>query len=540
CGNLGPEYILADLPVLLVEFFGTLSLIKYIGLFNQWSTESSLCYSFLAWFILACLALEALLRIGSILLYLTRKVSEQEEAKSGDEEHAHPQPHNVLFGDTLWKANMVGESSIITIPRGMIALAFITFLFFSSFLDIVLYPVRQAGVTPTSDLRSSKVPGYIQVDPPIWGVVFVKFFSLSLSVYLTALRQITPLNAAVTTLEMDDWNQLFERGVTVTPLWDNSGTQNQTCIHVPEASHQTSLDFPANSSININKVICPPRVAEGKGTLLCIQTISQFTLLLDDNDGSDSPIFSLTTRDAMPDLLISVNFTTLQISVDQISDLFDHSIQVMVAFSDDVQQVTLKTEATALFPGTNTIGSVTWDLRQISTTNGLSTFGMFDSSETFLVSRMLSVVNDPLAGRSALIPSSPEISTFRISFQTDISEMRLLKDSRSQTVIGGVAQVGGLWTSLSGIFAVIFGCSLLGILLGSKKMSLLGIVHCLQHDSIRNACHEKYPDLPEQIGLLNKENGLISLLCDHLLDVDFLKGSPPTSTAKQDGHPGST
>lgn len=65
------------------------------------------------------------------------------------------------------------------------------------------------------------------------------------------------------------------------------------------------------------------------------------------------------------------------------------------------------------------------------------------------------------------IPRSPEISTLRTFAMIDSSERVFIQDSRENSIINGFSQIGGLWTVLSGIFAVVFGISLMRVLFGT-------------------------------------------------------------------------
>ena len=63
---------------------------------------------------------------------------------------------------------------------------------------------------------------------------------------------------------------------------------------------------------------------------------------------------------------------------------------------------------------------------------------------------------------------------------------------------------------------------LLRLSLGIKPISFLGLVHSTQQKKIRKTCHEEYPKIREQIGRLARERGLLSFICDQLIDLEFL------------------
>lgn len=59
-----------------------------------------------------------------------------------------------------------------------------------------------------------------------------------------------------------------------------------------------------------------------------------------------------------------------------------------------------------------------------------------------------------------------DIATLRIRALASTGNWRIVQDFRDKTILNGIASVGGLWTFLGGIFAALFGRSLVKILLG--------------------------------------------------------------------------
>ncbi|EDR01902.1 uncharacterized protein LACBIDRAFT_332904 [Laccaria bicolor S238N-H82] len=166
-------------------------------------------------------------------------------------------------------------------------------------------------------------------------------------------------------------------------------------------------------------------------------------------------------------------------------DLITDSVQIMIGLTSDAITVVERTPGTAIPPGVNRAGDVTWELRQLLKRPHLSAFAsIFDS----------------------LIQQGRNISTFRVTMQYDFSESRMVQDYRSKSVLQGFSQVGGLWTFLTGI----------------KPISFLGLAHSTQRGKIRKACHEEYPKIREQIRQPASERGLLSFICDQLIDVGFL------------------
>jgi hypothetical protein len=88
-----------------------------------------------------------------------------------------------------------------------------------------------------------------------------------------------------------------------------------------------------------------------------------------------------------------------------------------------------------------------------------------------VVAQVLAVFSDPLAG-SLSIPRSPDISTFRVFMQNGAAELSNIQDYRTKSVLQGFSSLGGLWTFLGGVFAAIFGSSVLRILFGTTHICL--------------------------------------------------------------------
>src|ERR1700735_2731966 len=64
---------------------------------------------------------------------------------------------------------------------------------------------------------------------------------------------------------------------------------------------------------------------------------------------------------------------------------------------------------------------------------------------------------------------------------------------------------------------------LTGRLLGGKLISFTGPAHSLQRNKIQKAWEKKYPELERQIRQAGFEGGLISLLLDEVVDLEFLE-----------------
>ncbi len=82
---------------------------------------------------------------------------------------------------------------------------------------------------------------------------------------------------------------------------------------------------------------------------------------------------------------------------------------------------------------------------------------------------------DPESSESPSIPRSLDVATIRIIPHFDYSELRIVRDLRSKSVLSGFSSIGGLWTVLAGIFGTFFGSSIMKVLHGVFTMNLLGV-----------------------------------------------------------------
>jgi hypothetical protein len=67
---------------------------------------------------------------------------------------------------------------------------------------------------------------------------------------------------------------------------------------------------------------------------------------------------------------------------------------------------------------------------------------------------------------SLQVPRDNNTATLRLYLQDDYSDWHLSVEYREKSVLAGISAVGGFWTVLSGLFAMIFGTTLLFVLFG--------------------------------------------------------------------------
>lgn len=90
--------------------------------------------------------------------------------------------------------------------------------------------------------------------------------------------------------------------------------------------------------------------------------------------------------------------------------------------------------------------------------------------KTFLISRTESLLPDP----NPPFPNDKNVATLRIQQQPDSRYYMVEQDYLEDSVLGGMATMGGLWTIFDGFFAMLFGG---GLLLAAVGMTLARATH---------------------------------------------------------------
>ncbi|KAF8170386.1 hypothetical protein BJ912DRAFT_997456 [Pholiota molesta] len=283
-----------------------------------------------------------------------------------------------------------------------------------------------------------------------------------------------------------------------------SSLSNPDCVYL---DHESGYDDFINRQITFSTQLmtyyCPSRIPIKYGWAV-------FT-------GND--ILPQPYTEFQPDLLVTVNFTTLGIATDTITDIPSNSVQVMVAMTNRTIDVMSMTVPTTLIPGVNLVGIASMEIHRKFKNPGLSWFGLFESMQSTVIAQINQVFPDPQAGISPMIIRSPEIATIRVSKQAVVTQWTIIQDSKDKSFFNGLSQTGGLWTFLSGVFAVVFGGSLMRILFGTKPVSVFGLAHGWERNAIRKAYREEYPAIAEEINAPRDQRGILYLLQEHVIDL---------------------
>ncbi|KAF9044367.1 hypothetical protein BJ165DRAFT_1480791 [Panaeolus papilionaceus] len=375
-----------------------------------------------------------------------------------------------------------GEGMAVRLIRGAIAGGLIIVLVAYGVLSFVVKPIQETALIPVKESRGLAVPvsEIKELEPQTWNFAFTR-----------------PLFAGMNATGLDK-PDVFQRAVNVTPLWSDANN-NQAC------NRSEAVDeYERGAIFQTIFVTCPFRASQA------------------DLNGTFADVFEAE----LPDMLIEVNYEELQIPANVLSGMWKGSVRVYVGFTNKTQYLTERATAIPLPANSHYLAEVLYDFRKVLKHPVLSAFGMFEDTDTFLSARIEHILPDPLASAQIDPPvynMSSTKSTFRVYTSFDVSEIRVIEDSRAQSVLGGFSAVGGLWTFIGGVFTMFFGTSLMRIFFGSKSLSIFGIAQQLEKDNIARGFLQEYPHIRQELNLPPSQRGIMTLLQDHMIDVSLFQ-----------------
>ncbi|EDR07395.1 uncharacterized protein LACBIDRAFT_327869 [Laccaria bicolor S238N-H82] len=195
-----------------------------------------------------------------------------------------------------------------------------------------------------------------------------------------------------------------------------------------------------------------------------------------------------------PDVLITVNFTTLGINGTFPSNSASSAVSIVVGMYNDTGGVIRNTWPIPLVPDAHLFGGVIATIREQFRRPGLASLGIFSSTEGFYIGAVPFLSSDP----SLQVPRHNNTATLRLYLQDDYSDWHVSVEYREKSVLSGLAAVGGFWTVLNGLFATIFGTTLLPDEPGERY---------------RNLCQS--------------DKGMLDYIHDHFVDLSPFEGNRP-------------
>ncbi|KAH8804044.1 hypothetical protein DL96DRAFT_1823107 [Flagelloscypha sp. PMI_526] len=209
-------------------------------------------------------------------------------------------------------------------------------------------------------------------------------------------------------------------------------------------------------------------------------------------------------------------FDTLQFPV---PDLF-RAVNIQAVGVNTTRSEVSRLPSITLRQHENLVGDANVIIREnFRSTTGLNAFGFGGSF------KRISVAQFPLLQLDELYPkgntSSLRFFTLIPQYgQSDDLTLQIVREYNNHSVLGVFADLGGIWTFVNGVFALIFGGSLLYFLFGIKPLSRFGIVHFIFRQRLRRGTRENYPRFFEEGGQPGQPDaGVVAFIREHLLGV---------------------
>ncbi|XP_006457527.1 hypothetical protein AGABI2DRAFT_123388 [Agaricus bisporus var. bisporus H97] len=213
------------------------------------------------------------------------------------------------------------------------------------------------------------------------------------------------------------------------------------------------------------------------------------------------------------DLIITINYTTVLHHPEISMSLFRTAVYLNFNGPGDSMDPMLDAivPPIQLYPGLHLFGTTFYSYRDTYASSRDLSFGI-PHYDRRLVQNVQALIPDPEVTRTS--NSDNTTATLRLTYQGGPSFVqsgyKVEREQSSNSVLNGFALLGGVWTFISGLFATIFGCSLLLVLFGIKPLSIYGIVHLFQRR--RSLVDGGYTLSAEE------QSRTIAVLREHLLD----------------------
>ena len=174
-----------------------------------------------------------------------------------------------------------------------------------------------------------------------------------------------------------------------------------------------------------------------------------------------------------PNLLITVNFTTLGIDATSSLDYGSKTVSIVVGMHGDTEDILRNTLPIPLVPDAHLLGGVLMNIRYQYRSPKLASLGAFSSvrpSVHFSFTHILIMAHQTKKYLTTSVPflaSDPSLNilrdntaTLRLYVQPNPSDWHLSIDYREKSILDGISALGGFWTVANGIFATLFGTTL--------------------------------------------------------------------------------
>jgi len=219
-----------------------------------------------------------------------------------------------------------------------------------------------------------------------------------------------------------------------------------------------------------------------------------------------------------PDLLVSVDYDKLGLPLgDRLSVL--HTAFVTVALTNNTAVVLRSTSPHPLVSRVHTLVDVYLQLRRIYRTIKMLSVGIFPSFDNYFTAQLNVIGPDPFTTAAP----NDNTASVRLFQHYDPSDWVIVEDHREDSIIGVFSSLGGIWTIVNGVFALVFGGSML-IAFGIKPVSVFGFAHRICGSIVGTKLGDHFVDLEKDAYPTDeKPKGLSAFLGDYVVDLNLLK-----------------
>ncbi|KAF9033450.1 hypothetical protein BDZ89DRAFT_1130968 [Hymenopellis radicata] len=387
----------------------------------------------------------------------------------------------ILVGAFIWRRLFRRESNVIRILRGCFATIILAMFIFFAYTNVLSYPLSElrSGVR-VKTFRMALLNDIVdQIDAPTWNIFVV--------------------------VNWDPLDKTTQQGWEDAEMQECRRKSGSCVVHSQQVHCSTHSPFRW-----IFKVVCPPG-----------------------DDSDDNPFmksFFLYQPEYTPDLLVSVNFTSLGIlSKNATGDPNSYilgretsysTVSVMAGLSKGTADVLTNAQAAVLLPNEHLLSGVDAHVRQRFTEAGTATLGLSSLNRVF-ANIFCGRPRRSKANPSLAIPRDNNTGSLYLYKQVHQTEdWTIVTDYREDSVLSGLSQVGGFWTFINGLFVFIFGSRLVMIFFGVKPLSTFGLVHSFSRVDLGDS----YPRILSEGDLPEAQRGLVAFMREHMVDLGSVKG----------------
>jgi len=380
-----------------------------------------------------------------------------------------------LFHERTFEPVLLGKIRVVVVLATCLA------LLFYGFALMTVGALRETVVMPTQTVLAG-------ANDPLWN------------------DPIAPVWSAVVSI---DKNSLapgvdFGSAVNVTPLWDTEYLlpllkDNQTLPQQCEKASEGTDIF----------TVYDPQLGTQYITFFCPNAFRSNISL--------SEWISEDIRVVTPDLLVSIDYDKLGLPLDNRLSVL-HTALVSMALTNETHIVLNSTFPYPLISRVHTLASVYLSLRRIYRTIHILSLGVFPAYDNYFMARLDVIGPDPFA----VVPPNDNTASVRLFQHYDPSDWVIVQDHREYSIVGIFSSLGGIWTVVNGLFALLFGGSML-IVLGAKPVSVFGLAHRICKTTVATNLLKEFPRLKEETFPTDTNlKGVSAFIKDYIVDFGML------------------